>query len=127
MGRVLKWCGWTLASLVVVALAVYVSAYWVATSRYNREWTVHAVDFPIPFPLTDEQVAALKAERIAGGVSEKDPLAGVDRKAIALDRAIGRGRHLVESRVGCKPAMARIWVATPSSTRRSSVDGLRRT
>jgi mono/diheme cytochrome c family protein len=99
--RILKWLGWTLAALVVVALGAYLWAYVLAKGRYEREWTVHAVDFPIPFPLTDEEVGALKAERIAGGAPEKDPLSGVDLKAIALDRAIGRGRHLVESRVGC--------------------------
>ena len=44
--------------------------------------------FPIPFPLTDEEKAALGAQRRAAGTSVDDPLAGVDLQAVALERAI---------------------------------------
>jgi mono/diheme cytochrome c family protein len=47
----------------------------------------HQVDFPIPFPLTEADVAALEP--------------GEDPAAVALQRAIERGRHLAESRYVC--------------------------
>jgi mono/diheme cytochrome c family protein len=43
----------------------------------------------------------MRAEHVAGGASAREPLAGVDLQALALERAIGRGRHLVDSRTGC--------------------------
>jgi hypothetical protein len=73
----------------------------VATSRYEKQWTVHKADFPIPFPLKDDELAALRADRIAAGAPAKDPLASVDLQAVALERAIRRGRHIVESRAAC--------------------------
>jgi hypothetical protein len=52
--RTLKYVAWTLITLVIVALAAWFWAYRVATGRYEKQWTVHTVDFPIPF-LQDEQ------------------------------------------------------------------------
>jgi hypothetical protein len=63
---------------VVLALAAYFWAYQVATSRYEKQWTVHTAGFPIPFPLRDDELAALRADRIAAGASAQDPMAGVD-------------------------------------------------
>src|SRR5262245_48707969 len=102
MRRVLKWVGWGVLAIVVVALGAYVWAYSVAKGRYEHEWAVQGEDFPIPFPLSDEDLTALRAERVAAGASARDPLAGVDLQAVALERAIASGRHLVDSRVGCK-------------------------
>jgi mono/diheme cytochrome c family protein/cytochrome c553 len=99
--RVLKYAAWALAAFVVVALAALFWAYQVATSRYEKQWTVHTADFPIPFPLREGELATLRAERIAAGAPANDPLAGVDLQAVALERAIGRGQHLVESRTNC--------------------------
>jgi len=99
--RVLRYVAWGLTAIVVLALAAYFWAHQTAASRYDTQWTVHKADFPIPFPLRDDEVAALKTERIAAGASADDPLAGVDLQAAALERAIGRGRRLVENRVGC--------------------------
>jgi mono/diheme cytochrome c family protein len=99
--RTLKYVAWLLVALVVVALAACFWAYQVATSRYEKQWTVHTVDFPIPFPLREDELAALRAERVAAGAPASDPLAGVDLQAVALERAVRRGQHLVESRTGC--------------------------
>src|SRR5512135_2640201 len=107
MTRVLKFLAWGFALIVVLALAAYLWAYQVATSRYEREWNVHTVDFPIPFPLSEDELAALRAERIAAGASAAEPLAGVDLQDAALKRAIERGRHLVESRTSCNGCHAR--------------------
>jgi len=101
MRRALKYVGWALAGIAILALAAYFWADHVATSRYEKQWTVHQADFPIPFPLRDDEVAALGAERIAAGAPAKDPLVGVDVHAVALERAIRRGRHIVESRTSC--------------------------
>ena len=101
MRRTLKYVAWVLITLVVVALAAWFWAYQVAIGRYEKQWTVHTVDFPIPFPLREDELAALRAERVAAGAPASDPLAGVDLQAVALERAVRRGQHLVESRTGC--------------------------
>jgi cytochrome c553 len=101
MKNILKYGAWTLGALVVVALGVWFWAYQTATSRYEQEWTVHKATFPIPFPLKDDELAALRAERILAGAPADDPMSGLDLQAVALERAIRRGKHLVEARVAC--------------------------
>ena len=64
---VLKYVAWALAAIVLLALAAYFLAYQVATKRYEKQWTVHKADFPIPFSLRDDELAALRADRIAAG------------------------------------------------------------
>ena len=76
-------------------------AYQVASGRYDKQWVVHTAGFPIPFPVNEDELETLRAERILAGASTADPLAGVDLQALALERAISRGRHLVESRTSC--------------------------
>jgi len=105
--RILRYAAWALAAVLAVALGACFWAYQVATSRYETKWTIHAADFPIPFPLRDEELAALRAERIAAGALPADPLAGVNLQALALERAVRRGQHLVESRAGCKECHGR--------------------
>ena len=97
----LKIIGLTLVAIVVVAAAVYAWAWTVAGNRYDKQWTAHEATFPIPFPLSESDLAALRVERIAAGAAADDPLAGVDLQAVALERAIANGQHLVQSRVGC--------------------------
>lgn len=101
MKKILKVLGWTLAVVLGVAVLGYALAAWVANSRYNRQWTAHEVSFPIPFPLTDAEVATLRQERLTAGAPADDPLAGVDLEAIALERAVARGKQLIDSRLGC--------------------------
>jgi len=66
-------------------------AYGWAVMRANglqaTEVSTHSIDFPIPFPLTEAELAELEP--------------GVDPAAVALERAIERGRHLVNSRYVC--------------------------
>ena len=107
MRRILKYAAWALAAVLAVALGACLWAYQVATSRYETQWKVHTADFPIPFPLREDELAALRAERVAAGAPADDPLAGVDLQALALERAVGRGQHLVESRTGCKECHGR--------------------
>lgn len=89
MKKFLKILGWSLVAIVMVAMVAYACAWWIAGSRYDKQWTAHDATFPIPFPLS----AAEKATA--------DPRASADPRVVALERAIARGQHLVESRVGC--------------------------
>ena len=58
-----------LALVVVVGLVLagaFVFARSKALGRLDKTWPVHAVDFPVPFPLSDDELAALRAEKAAG-------------------------------------------------------------
>ena len=101
MKSILKYVGWGLAALLGVVLIAWFWANQVATSRYEQQWSVHKAEFPIPFPLGDADLASLRVERILAGAPEADPLAGADLQAVALERAIKRGMHIVNSRVAC--------------------------
>lgn len=101
MKKFLKVVGWALTAIAAVAVAGYALASWVTNSRYERKWTAHEASFAIPFPLTHAEVASLRAERLAAGAPGDDPLAGIDLEAVALERAIARGKQMIGSRVGC--------------------------
>lgn len=101
MSKARRFLVWGLAAIVAIALVAVLWAYAAATGRYDKTWAVHASGFPIPVPLDEGELAALRAERVAAGASATDPLAAVDLDALALERAIDRGRHLVESRTSC--------------------------
>lgn len=101
MKRFLKILGWSLVAIVGIATVAYGIAWWMAKSRYDRQWVAHDASFPIPFPLGEAEISALREERIAGGAPSEDPLAGVSLNAIALKRAVARGERLVATRAGC--------------------------
>ncbi len=101
MKKFLKILAWSLAAVVALAVIAYGLAWWVADSRYERQWVAHEAAFPIPFPLDATEMAALREERIAAGALAEEPLAGVDVEALARSRAESRGQHLITSRVGC--------------------------
>src|SRR5262245_21932492 len=79
-----------LASIVGLVVLLAAAGYaWasVATSRkLAHTYSVHAMDFPIPFPLTDADAAAVPE---------------ADRMRVATERAVERGRHLLASRYAC--------------------------
>jgi mono/diheme cytochrome c family protein len=102
MKTFLKWAGGLLLIVMLVALAAYAWAMSTATRLYEKHWEIHDATFPIPWALTAADLDSLKQERIAAGASKKDPLAGVDLEAVALERAASRGGHLIDSRLGCK-------------------------
>jgi len=105
MKTVLKVLGALVALVLLAAGLAYAWAKSTASSRMEKQHTTHLVDFPIPFPLTDAEVAELRAEKAKALPAEADPnadvLAGVDLKAVALERAQARGKHLVESLYPC--------------------------
>lgn len=63
-----------------------------AQARLGKHFAAHAVDFPVPFPLSEAELAEARA---AAGE------APLDVAALARERAIARGKHLVESRYAC--------------------------
>jgi Mlc titration factor MtfA (ptsG expression regulator) len=92
MKKTLKYLMWGVSAIVVLALVAYLWAYQVATTRYDKQWTVHTVTFPIPFPLKDDELARLRADRTAAGAASTSvPLAGVNLQAVTLERAVQRG------------------------------------
>lgn len=84
-----------LGALVLVFLLVAAGGYfWLssASSRVlSRTFASHEVDFPVPFPLTPEEIEEL-------GLDPADTSA---LERVALERAIERGRHLVSARYPC--------------------------
>lgn len=89
MKLALKILGIVLVVLVLVGAGALGWASVAASSKLSRDVPVHAVDFPVPFPLTVEEMAELEVEADTDG-------------SLALARALERGRHLVEARYGCK-------------------------
>jgi mono/diheme cytochrome c family protein len=85
---VLKILAVSLAVLVAVGAGVYGWASVSTSSLLARTFETHSVDFPLPFPLTLDEL-------VERGIEEDDG------NRIALERAIDRGRHLVESRYAC--------------------------
>lgn len=87
--RLLKW----LAAVLLVVVLVVVGGVMVieqkAEARFKRTYTIDTKHIPIPFPLTPQEVAELDAP------------VGTDLNALALQRAIARGRHYASSRGGC--------------------------
>lgn len=86
--------------LVLAGGGAYVWASGAAETKLSNTHPVHAVDFPIPFPLSDEEVATLRDERRAA-MPKGDPLEGVDLSALATERAVARGKHLVQAIYAC--------------------------
>ena len=99
--RMFRIVAWSLVSLVLLGLAACAWAFAAGNARYQKHWQVHDVEFPIPFPLADSELTALRTERIAAGAPRTEPLSGVDLDSVALNHAVARGAHLVVSRAGC--------------------------
>jgi mono/diheme cytochrome c family protein len=77
-----------LVALILVAVGgAYGWAAMRAQATFAQIFETHRVDFPVPFPLTAEELAELEP--------------GQDPTEVALERAIERGRHLVSSRYVC--------------------------
>lgn len=103
---VIKKVGIGLGALVALVVAGGVGTLaWAksaATTRLAAKHAAHTADFPIPFPLSEVELAALRAERTTPETPEgADVLAGVDLGALATERAVARGKYLVESRYPC--------------------------
>ena len=76
------------AILLVVGVGGYAWATVTSSRVLSRTFAAHSVDFPIPFPLSEEE-------------TDESALSEEQAQALALERAIERGRHLVEARYAC--------------------------
>ncbi len=87
MKKALRVLGFGLLVLLGLAVAAYAVAWGMAKYRHEKQWVAHAVDFPIPFPLDDAELASLPV--------------GAQPDAIALERSVARGQRIVATRAGC--------------------------
>lgn len=78
--------GSVLGLLVVAGGGGFVWASSTAASKLAATHEVHRVDFPIPFPLTE---------------AERATLGNADPNVVATERAVARGKHLLESFYAC--------------------------
>lgn len=88
MSKLLKILGILLAVVVVVALGFYGWASWQTGRILAQTYESHAVDFPVPFPLSAAEADSLGLDSAAAAT-------------LAEERAVERGRHLLEARYGC--------------------------
>lgn len=75
------------AFTLLSGVGTYVWATMRSSDLRSRTIETHMVDFPVPFPLTADELAALGPDD--------------DPEAMALANAIERGSHLVQARYGC--------------------------
>ncbi|MEW5740585.1 MAG: cytochrome c [Myxococcota bacterium] len=105
MKKLLKVLGALVVLVLLSGMGSFLWAKSAASARLERHFDTHRVDFPIPFPLTEAEVAELRAEKAKALPPDADPnadvLAGVDLGAVALERAKARGKHLIEARYAC--------------------------
>jgi mono/diheme cytochrome c family protein len=88
MKKLLRAAGILVAVLLLAVGALYAWATAASGKLLARTVDTHSIDFPVPFPLSDDEVAELGLDE--GGA-----------RRVALERAIERGRHLVSSRYAC--------------------------
>ena len=84
------------AALLLILLSAIILLVWAsgaAEDKLAATYEVHAIDVPIPYPLSADERAAVVAE--AGAEGE------VDLDTVALARALERGEHLVRARYVC--------------------------
>lgn len=74
--------------LIVLGAALFGWASVTSSRTLARTIDSHEVDFPVPFPLSEEEI-------------EEIGLDAAETEQVALERALERGRHLVEARYGC--------------------------
>jgi mono/diheme cytochrome c family protein len=82
---------WGVIGVLVLALLGAGTYLWASTTSskvFARSVPSHTVDFPVPFPLPQEEIEEL-------GLSPEEA------EALALERALERGRHLLAARYPC--------------------------
>ena len=106
--RVFRKLGMAIGVLALLVLTGFLTASMKASSKLSQHWDTHRLDIPVPNPLTNDELATLRAERAGSDAGvETDAGAGSDRlsgvvlASLATERAIARGKHLVEGRYGC--------------------------
>jgi mono/diheme cytochrome c family protein len=102
--KVVKWIGIVLGALLLIGLGTSFYFKAAAQKRLAKTYDVTVEPIPIPYPLSDAEIAELREEKRKAGPagSTEDPLAGVDLVAIARERGLLRGKHYLESRAACR-------------------------
>lgn len=120
--KIAAWGGGLLAFVLFDVVAFGIFAKHNVDTRFHTPYDLHVDPIDVPFPLSDSEIAELRAEKLAewqtahpgpdpaapvdpAAVADQPPadlLAGVDLAQIANERAIARGLHIVDSRGGCK-------------------------
>jgi mono/diheme cytochrome c family protein len=88
MKTALKAVGIVLGVVVLLGIGVFGWASLTSAGALSRSFEAHTVDFPVPFPVPAMEVAELG-------------LAADQADALARERALERGRHLIHARYGC--------------------------
>ena len=65
MKRVMRGLLATVALIALVLGGAFVMAQNKAMGRLDETWQAHSIELPVPFPLSDAEVAALRAEKTA--------------------------------------------------------------
>jgi mono/diheme cytochrome c family protein len=99
MKTLLKIVLWLVILVVVGAVGVYAWASHRDSTLLSQTIQTHRVDFPIPFPLTDQEVQAVRDERAAAG---QPAPTDDDLTTLARAHARARGEHLLQSRYTCQ-------------------------
>jgi cytochrome c5 len=111
--KIVRVVGIGLGALVLVVVGLFAAASAKASSRLSSHFESHRVDLQVPNPLSKQELDELRAELLKGADPEQandanvDPLARVDLAKIAEERAIARGKHLVEARYSCNACHAK--------------------
>lgn len=87
MKKILRILSILVGAIVLAGVGTFTWASLRVSSLRSEIVETHAADFPIPFPLSAEERAALPA--------------GADPVEVAHERAIERGAHLMTARYGC--------------------------
>ena len=98
--RILAGVGAVVGVAVVVAGGSYAWAASSAAAKLSTTYGVHRVEFPIPFPLTAAEADSVRAARRAT-LGAKAVVSDADLSAVATERAVARGKHLVSSTYAC--------------------------
>ena len=98
--------------VVLVATAAGAFLLWArsaAEARFARTWQIEPHPVPVPWPLTEEEIAKIEANRAAtpmpGGPDSQPVRPKISRdqlQKVALARAVARGRNLVDTRLACR-------------------------
>jgi mono/diheme cytochrome c family protein len=128
--KVLKWFGALLALLVVGVVGSVFYLKSAAAERFEQTFDVAVTAIPIPFPLSEDELArvvkqrsearqkenpapppeaegAAEAEVAAAPAKSPEDLVSKDEQAkLALENAIARGKHYVDSRAACSECHA---------------------
>ncbi len=83
-----KILGYAVLSLLIVVAGFYLWASVASKRILSETYEAHAIDFPIPFPLDADRIAAMD-------------LAPEDASRLAMEEAVERGGHLVHARYMC--------------------------